>query len=209
MTQEITAMSGRSMAQWLGRQPVAAVDQAAVSRAQSYGVVLQVRMDYRMTFDDHGNRRGYVDVVRGCDLSLADGANLNAAHADVQRLLEPADARQIEGWLAELSVIVARRRDQDFAEELRVEAYASRLRAYPADVARHALLEHRWRFWPAWDELREVCDAKAAPRRAMVQRLAIGPRLDSPDTKPDRVTAERAAEILREVFADKRLGSAT
>ena len=51
-----------------------------------------------------------------------------------------APRREIEAWLAELSVIVARRGQPEFDEVLRLEAYAGRLQSYPADVAKAALL---------------------------------------------------------------------
>jgi hypothetical protein len=78
-----------------------------------------------------------------------------------------APVRQIEFWLAELSVIVARRADDEFGEELRITAYSSRLSRYPADIARHALLGIPHKFWPAWSELEAICNKLASHRQQL------------------------------------------
>ncbi|MEB3214490.1 MAG: hypothetical protein VKL39_24290, partial [Leptolyngbyaceae bacterium] len=121
--------------------------------------------------------------------------------------LTPAPKRAIEGWLAELSVIVARRPDDEFAEELRVEAYASRLSRYPADVARHVLLGKTWRFFPTWDELERECEARTAGRKLAIRVLESGG--SDPEPERHRVTADRAAAIMAEVgFRPRRMEAA-
>jgi hypothetical protein len=114
--------------------------------------------------------------------------------------MSPAETRDIEGWLAELSVIVARRPGDDFSEELRLTAYASRLRDYPADVVREALLSRTWKFWPTWEELKIACEALVAPRRLMIAALVHG---STPDHRRD-VSAEekqRAQKVAAEYLA--------
>lgn len=137
-------------AEWLAKQPVASVDKALRSRASSLGVVLQVKY----------SGQAVSDVTATGDLD---------ACREFQRLLrhfmQPAPAREIEGWLAELSVLVARRAYEEVDDTLRVVAYTARLKGYPADVVRHALLEKTWRFWPTWEELREECIRLSALRR--------------------------------------------
>lgn len=140
-----------------------------------------------------------VDVIGGPEAKAA-------SHAALSRLETPADVRQIEGWLAELSVIVARRKDDQFTENLRLEAYASRLRQYPADVAREAVLGRSWKFWPAWSELEKICDQLSAPRRAMLKALAEPISDDASSKSGDRISAERAAEIMREIWGSERAG---
>ncbi|WP_146038662.1 hypothetical protein [Paracoccus sp. SY] len=56
-------------------------------------------------------------------------------------------------------------------EDLRAAAYSRRLADYPADIARHALLVHRWKFFPTWAELAEVCDELMEPRRKIQKAL--------------------------------------
>lgn len=80
----------------------------------------------------------------------------------------PVPADVIEKWLAELSVLSPKRAQDDFTMELMMTAYTSRLRQYPADIVRYALLDHAWRFFPSWAELREVCDRLAQPRNALL-----------------------------------------
>lgn len=117
--------------------------------------------------------------------------------------MQPAEQRDIEAWLAELSVIVAKRADDEFSETLRLESYASRLRQYPADVAKSALLDRTWKFWPAWEELEKVCEALTSPRKAMLSALQ-NPQKE-PEPQEPRVTAEKAADILSKAgFTAKR-----
>lgn len=113
--------------------------------------------------------------------------------------MTPAPVRMIEGWLSELSVIVARRTGDEFSEELRLTAYTSRLMAYPADVVRETLLVRTWKFWPTWMELQEECERLSAPRRHMLAALAKGPDSDDdqrlPPTAEER---ERAAKVVKD-----------
>lgn len=136
-------------------------------------------------------------VVVACSAS-GSGEDRAIVLGEIERLLTPAPIREIEGWLAELSVMVARRPQDEVDEALRLTAYASRLAQYPADVARSALLDHRWRFWPTWEELSSVCDGMASPRRHMAAALRRSPDL-APESRPaapdDR--AERAAILAR------------
>lgn len=175
------------------------VDRAAVLRASQLGVGLQVQFDYRFPRDERGNSLPLVTLVKGVTVTGDEGARAAAASA-IAKLEIPGEARDIEGWLAELSVIVARRQDDEFSETLRLEAYASRLRRYPADVARAAILDHSWRFWPSWSELEAVCEQLAAPRRAMLRALNEHGSQAPTSEERTRITAERAREIIREVW---------
>ena len=164
-----------------------------------HGVELKVGFDYRFPRDERGNSLGFVAVVKGCEIAVAPGGNPDAALADMERLQVAAPVSVIEAWLAELSVITARRHDDEFAEELRVTAYASRLRQFPADIVKEALLRHTWKFWPSWQELEAVCRRLAGPRSAMIAALRRGPQPEEQGRR-ERVSAERAAEIAREVW---------
>ncbi len=191
------------VARWLAKHQPADVDRAAVSRASSHGVGLELDVTYRFPKDEKGNSLPMVTVIRGCAVWGDDHA-IPAALDDLRKFQTPASARDIEEWLAELSVIVARRQDDEFTESLRLEAYAARLRRYPADVSREAVLGRTWKFWPSWQELEEVCLALAAPRSAMIRALAHRSTPKAPtDSRGDRVSAERAAQIIREVFGEK------
>lgn len=166
------------------------MDKAAVSRALSHGVALTVRYDSRYPSGPNGERLPSYDVAIGCEVS---GGNIEAALSDLRNFLTPAPTRQIEGWLAELSVIVAKRADDEFAEELRVTAYASRLSRYPADVVRSVLLKNTYRFFPTWDELEKRCEALTSPRRHMIAALERGPAPPEPARRP--ATEEERARV--------------
>ncbi len=176
------------------------MDAAAVLRASQLGVGLKVTLDYRFPKDARGCSLPVHAVVRGCEVTGSPECR-DAAAAALQRLETPAPASAIEGWLAELSVIVAKRQDDEFAETLRIEAYATRLRRYPADVARQAVLGTTWRFWPTWAELESACESMVAPRRAMIASLRTRQQ-EASALDRHRATEEQAAAIVREIYGD-------
>ena len=115
------------------------------------------------------------------------------ALADLENFQTPAPTRQIEEWLAELSVISASRSREEMESALMINAYASRLGEYPADVVRSALIVQSWKWWPTWDELRSYCEAKAGPRRRMILALQHPERPAEPEMRP--ATAEEKARM--------------
>ena len=167
-------------AEWLAARRPAEVDRAALSRASSLNAGLAVRMIEGLPIKVS---------VAGDAQSRRDAANALAG------FVTPAPKNQIEEWIAELSVITRRRQDDDITENLRLSAYSSRLADYPADVAREALLKHKWLFFPAWAELQEVCEKLAAPRRAMIWHLQNAPQAQEPDPR-EIPSAERRAEMV-------------
>jgi len=112
----------------------------------------------------------------------------------------PAPKRKIEQWLAELSVISAKRADDAASEALRVEAYAARLSRYPADVVKAALLDRPWKFWPTWAELERVCEELSSPRRAMMSALRAGPKREEERRGPTDEERARIAALIEERF---------
>ncbi len=176
------------------------MDAAAVSRASSHGVELKVRYELRFPSGPNGERLPSYSVAVGCEVDGTTNA-LESAIEDLRKFLTPAPARDIEAWLAELSVIVARRADDEFGEELRIAAYASRLGRYPADVVRDVLLRQSYRFWPTWEELEKRCDAMTGPRRHMLHAMERGPATPEP-VRRAATEAERARiqELVDEMF---------
>ena len=167
-------------AAWLVRQRPVDVDKAALSRASSLNAGLAVRM------------------IEGLPIKVSVAGDAQSRRDAVNALagfVTPAPKNQIEEWIAELSVITRRRQDDDITENLRLSAYSSRLADYPADVAREALLKHKWLFFPAWAELQEVCEKLAAPRRAMIWHLQNAPQAQEPDPR-EIPSAERRAEMV-------------
>jgi hypothetical protein len=174
------------------------MDAAAALRASQHGVELRVKYEGR-----YPEGAPSYTVAVGCDANFAAGADVDAAIADLTNFLTPAPIREIEGWLAELSVIVARRVGDEFDEALRLTAYASRLSLYPADVVRDAVLKHSWQFWPTWAELERICTAGAGARKQMVNALRRGPRQPEPEWRPPTDDEKaRIAALIEEQFPD-------
>jgi hypothetical protein len=191
----IADVSPPAIATWLGRQAPVKMDRAAVLRASSHNVGLQIKMEGR--YPENGP--SYLVAV-GCEVRGDQGA-IDMALDDLRNFMVPADQRDIEEWLAELSVISAKRADDQFTEGLRIEAYAARLRSYPADVARSALLDHTWKFWPTWAELEKVCERLASPRRQMIRALERGPMPREPERRPPTEDEKaRIAQLIAERF---------
>ena len=187
-----TSRNTEAVAAWLARRSPADTDKVAASRASSHGVGLRVRFESRYPSGKNGERLPSYEVAVGCDVR-GEPEQIEAALSDLRNFMTPAPIREIEGWLAELSVIVARRPDDAFAEELRVSAYASRLSRYPADVVRHVLHRLTYKFWPSWDELEKRCEAMTGPRRHMIAALERGPEPQEPQRRP--ATADERARI--------------
>ena len=161
-----------------------------------------MRKDFKAEYDRNGAFTGYKETGRV--VATVDGKPEQLAEMD-ERLLGAfamPSVEQVEEWLVELSLLAPRRADGDGNDLLRIEAYASRLREYPADVAREALLGRVWRFWPSWFELHEVCEELTAHRRAVCAAVdrAIAEREERelraralPTEQTTRPTAEEAA----------------
>lgn len=176
------------------------MDKAAVSRASSHGVTLRVKFEQRYPSGPNGERLPSYQVAVGCDLH-GTVEQCEAAAQDLRNFMAPASPRQIEGWIAELSVITAKRADDAFSEELRVTAYASRLIRYPADVARSVLLEQSYKFFPTWEELEKRCESLASPRRNMIAALERGPAPPEPQYRPaTQQERDRVQALVDEMF---------
>jgi len=154
-----------------------------------------VSKDFRSIRDTAGNVIAHESPVRSVEVS-GPADSMVIVLADMEKMKTPAPVRAIEAWLAELSVIVSRRPDDQFTEALRAQAYSSRLARYPADVARHAVLVKTWRFWPSWEELEKVCEAMVAPRNAMIMAIQ---RYEAPKEEPRELPSlERRREMVAE-----------
>lgn len=181
-------------AAWLAKRSPHEVNTALASRASHAGIELSLS-DKAFTTAD-GRTLWVTGAVRvhgeGDALAFAD---------ELRGFLTPAPRSALEGWLAELSVITARRQGDEFEEELRLRAYAQRLAAYPADVARHVCLVHSWRFWPSWAEMEEVCRAAVSMRHATIRALEAYP------AEQKRMAEERARQA--QIKAEKESAAAS
>ena len=188
------------IATWLSSKYPSDIDGAAVSRAAVHGVTLAVRYEGRYPYGPNGERMPSYQVATACGIDGTD-AQRQAAKADLENFTTPAPVRNIEMWLAELSVITAGRGREGFDAELMVTAYSSRLEMFPADVVRYAILSKSWKWFPTWEELEKVCNAKAGPRRHMIAALSQ-PAPDPEKTYRPATQDEkdRIAELVAERF---------
>lgn len=190
------------VAAWLAKQAPADMDRAAVLRAQSRGAGLRPRIEWRYPTGPNGEALPSYAVTVGCDVGGSPEARA-AALADLRNFMIPAPVEQVEEWLAELSVIVAKRADSDLADGLRLEAYASRLARYPADVARAVTVDRRpmWKFWPSWSEIEAEADRLASPRRHMIAALEAPPKPREPERRPATdEERQRIAALVADLF---------
>lgn len=110
-------------------------------------------------------------------------------------LLTAAPDSDLEKALATLSLLVAKRPNDDGSDELQLAAYVTELRRYPADIAMHAVSNwHRTsKFWPTWLELQEQLDAMFAFRRRLLWMLQ---NIEYPPAQPDeRPTDADVADV--------------
>ena len=197
-----TPASSEQIAAWLAGKKPSDMDSAAVLRASSHGVKLRVKSSGYAVYDDRGNVVDFVTHAVGCDVHGTPEARQKAL-ADLRNFMTPAPKRAIEQWLAELSVIVVRKGDDEFGDSLRLTAYASRLSAYPADVVKAAVLGWKGKFWPSWVELEKACDAMTSHRRAMIAALEAGPPPPEPTYRaPTQEERDRIQAMVNEMFPE-------
>lgn len=166
-----------------------------MSLAKSSGVTLNLKVEGRYPSDAPS-----YDIVVACS-AQGDGDAKSKALDRVKATLTPAPIRAIEQWVAELSVITAGRSRDGMEAAVLVTAYTSRLRQYPADVVKHALLGKTWQWFPTWADLERICEASVAPRKHMIDALS------KPDPEPEKEwraptleEKQRMAELIREKF---------
>ena len=188
------------VAAWLARHSVADMDKAAVLRASSLGVGLEVRYEGRYPSGPNGERLPSYQVAVSCDIHGNKEAR-EAALTDLLNFQTPAPQRAIEEWLAELSVTTASRQKDGMEQALALGVYSSRLGRYPADVVKEALLVKRWKWWPTWDELEGYCEAKASPRRHMIAALQKPPHDPAANRRPPtQEERDRVQAMVDEMF---------
>lgn len=195
-----------TVVEWLIRRNPAEVDRAAVSQALQRNVQLNAVTEFRPRYSG-GAFLGSDAAFTGYSVEGSE-EDRQTALADLRRLMTPAGVSQIEAWLAELSVITAKRPGDDFEEALRLSAYTSRLSDFPADVVRYALLERPWRFFPTWEELSVACREAVSRRKAMIEALERGPGTAMASKTQERrkpISPEKASAIVAEIYG-KGLG---
>lgn len=157
-------------------------------------------------YDDFG---AYIGSDLVPDMVRAGGTpEQRQAVADaIEQTMRPATREVIEEWIAELSVIAPSRAEDEMTWNLRLEAYCRRLVGYPADMVRQVLLGKTWRFFPSWYELEQQLEPMVREREAMHAACTRTTYHSQPEEKPERVSADRASEIMAEAgFKPKTFG---
>lgn len=93
--------------------------------------------------------------------------------ASLRQSMRPLRDQDILQELAKLSVKVAKRAEDGFDLQVRLEGYTEELRQFPGDLVLDVL--RRWprmsRFWPAWSELQLMLERRLAQRKGMMAAL--------------------------------------
>ena len=162
----------RKAANLLSKMKPEGVTDLAIRIGREEGIT--VRPEYKTYYptDEKGNP---LPSYRICEVVLfsADVTNQQRRRllSRLEKLNCPTPSDMFETWLAELSYTVIRRPGSEVDELGKAAAYASRLTEYPADVIKYVLTEHPWKYWPAWVEMKEICDRQVITRRAMTHKL--------------------------------------
>ncbi len=186
------------IAEWLATKAPADMDKAAVSRAHMHGVTLEVKYEGR-----YPNNGPSYQVAVGCDIH-GTSEQRREALTSLQNFQQPAPQRAIEGWLVELSAITAGKGPDGVDADILLTAYSSRLSTYPADIVRDVLLGKAWKWFPTWEELEKLCEAKTSPRRHMIAALSKPPVDPEPKTRPaTQEEKDRIQALVDEMFPQK------
>lgn len=110
---------------------------------------------------------GWREVINGAEVALVDGADPVLALGTIEKALAPAAPPNIGIWLTELHHITAKRSEDVDSAMLTMAAYIKRLVAYPGDIVRQTLQDWSGKWFPTWGELKEILDARTAPRLAI------------------------------------------
>lgn len=206
MTTDLAQYTAAQMAQASPRSN----NRDLVSLARRRGI--ELRIEREVTFSKETADGQIVPARKGAirrGVATGDTAAILAFAEDAQRFAAPASQQMIEAWLAELSVITAKRNDDDMTEQLRLRAYTERLLPYPADIVRHALLVVTWKFWPTWDDLKRYCDEQYEERHAMLTAMVAQSRYEHRHMEPQReqMSEEERANVqkgIAELLKDLR-----
>lgn len=129
---------------------------------------IELRVQHRLEYPADGGFRRIPTIVQAFGQPLSDDQA-----AQLARFMTPAKQDDLEGWVAELAVVAPRRGEGEFSGALKLQAYTSRLKSYPADVAKAALLDHSWQFFPSWFELEKACESLVKFRRDLINQADL------------------------------------
>lgn len=165
--------------------------EAALSRLASLSCKADLKR--RMIFPTDpktGEYQGWREVVDRAVIAFGPNPDLPAAQAVMAGLMAPAPDADIGLWLTELSTVTARRSEDAQEAALTIVAYTKRLKSYPGDIVRATLSDWSGKWFPTWGELKEIMDARAAPRLAVSSALVNQSPGGPPEIATDTSTPE-------------------
>lgn len=157
-----------------------------------------------------GETKGWRSVIDSAQITFSENANLAKAKDVVRAAMAPASDADMELWIAELSLITAKRNTSDAAAELLLTAYTKRLANYPGDVVRETLQTWAGKWFPTWGELKEMLDAGSAARQEIQAALSVysavqgKPAEEFPTAYYDMAPTDRHSWLLFEAKLARR-----
>jgi len=130
---------------------------------------------------------GFYVVTVGCDLTVADEANLPAAIAKLEAAMTAPTKQQAEDWLILLKAATAGGRKSEAESAIGLDLFSGVLSRYPADVARKTceILGTQARDSTAWfptlPEIVALADRLVSGRAAMLGALRNRQRVPIPE----------------------------
>lgn len=160
------------------------------------------RLAEREPFDNTQRLRSLLRPLQPSDANVVPLSMMTTGVSPSERLLRAAEQAltpptegMLRAWLAELSILLPMRAGEAGEQDLRLRAYSDRLRPYPADIVRAALLDRVWSFWPSWAELHPVLETCMATRRSAVAEVRAAALPPAAEVVPvrDEPAKDRAA----------------
>lgn len=148
--------------------------EAMISSLASHSLRVSVRHKLLYPTDPKtGEYTWFREVVDRADVSVGETTDLITCKRIISESLAPASDDEMGNWLGELSTIAIRRGGSAEEGALAVMAYVKRLRAYPGDIVRDTLINWTGKWFPSWGELKEILDARIAPRKEIQTAVSV------------------------------------
>lgn len=139
-------------------------------------------------------------MITGAAVEISDTADLAACRRIVGAMMAPASIADTGKWLAELSLVTARKATGDDESAALIAAYHDRLKAYPGDVVRETLKSWRGKWFPTWGELADILDGRIAGRRAIVAAIQNHEMLSKPAPQVAAPNETDPAKLQQQVW---------
>lgn len=102
------------------------------------------------------------------------GADLEAAHRQIQQFNAPANLPEIVTELVRLRALTKMRNETEIDSQIMISALAEEMAPYPIDIIQDAC--RKWarmeKFFPSWAELKDMIDFRFNRRKRLEQALA-------------------------------------